>query len=140
MESSFEPPVSLETGRVSHGYTISVSGNSIYVLWRDEPFGSNHTENDIFFIGSTDNGNTFGEPIRLTNTTKGSPGVDKLGMAASGNNVYVIYLDYLGSSGRDPILFRSTDNGATFSSPIKISTNTEGKLNIVIAGLKAVSI
>jgi hypothetical protein len=43
--------------------SIAASGNNVYVSWWDNRTAGN---NEIFFARSTDNGQTFGEPIMLT--------------------------------------------------------------------------
>ena len=65
-----------------------VSGNNVYVVWRDE---SNGGDTDIFFTVSNDNGQTFVDPpIDLSNNARGSSNQQ---MIVSDNDVYVVWQD-----------------------------------------------
>ena len=74
---------------------------------------------------SSNNGATFGSAIRITTNTGNSryPSV-----AAGGSYVYVAWQDdtpVSGSGGKPEIWMRvSANNGASFGSAIRISTNT----------------
>jgi hypothetical protein len=74
---------------------------------------------------------TFGNPpINLSNNPTNS---FRPGVAVSGNNVYVVWHD--GISGNYEVFFKkSTDGGATFSSPINLSNNrtesTSGQISV----------
>jgi hypothetical protein len=115
-----------ESGR----HRIAVSDNNVYVVWR-------HSD-DIFFRTSNDNGATFGDVINLSNNavsiSENTPDQSNGGnatntkrsdlpqIAASSNNVYVVWADYV--PGDYDIQFRaSNDNGATFGSAVNIETS-----------------
>src|SRR5574340_851853 len=52
-------------------------------------------------------------------------------MTASGNNVYVAWMENWGGTGNSYAVFeRSTDSGNTFSAPITLSNSTDGDANI----------
>ena len=55
--------LSESTDFFSIGQQISSSGNNVYVVWREDPSGSNA---DIFFAFSTDNGQTFSTPDNIS--------------------------------------------------------------------------
>jgi len=78
------------------------------------------SNNEIFYTRSTDGGASFGSTINISNNPGNSlnPSV-----AASGNNVYVMWVDQL--SGPTDIISRtSTDGGTTFESePSNVSAN-----------------
>jgi hypothetical protein len=100
--SSFEP-------------RIAVSGNNVYVVWRDNTPGNN----DIFLRASNDNGSTFNEIINLSNNSGAS---DSPHIAVSDNTVYVVWQD--NTPGNDEVFFSASDNnGATFSRPVNLSNN-----------------
>ena len=90
-----------------------MSGNNLYVVWEHSP----ENNGAVFFTRSTDNGATF-EKIKNIGNNTGYNGFPQL--AASGNNVYLIWHD-----ATDGIFFtRSTDNGATFENIKNIGNNT----------------
>lgn len=91
-------------------------GNNVYVLYQENAVsGSSH----IFFRKSPDVGHSFDSPIRLDNKSGNSPLV-----AASGNNVYVAWLDKYGGYPPSQVLFsKSTDDGKIFSNPIVLDGN-----------------
>ena len=92
---------------------IAVSGKNLYVVWEHSP----ENNGAVFFTRSTDNGATF-EKIKNIGNNTGYNGFPQL--AASGNNVYLIWHD-----ATDGIFFtRSTDNGATFEKIKNIGNNT----------------
>lgn len=102
----FSAPLSLSPAAPSaQEPQISVSGNDVYVVWRDN--------NNIFFINSTDNGGTFPDPaINLSNSVSTSRTPE---VAAAGGNVYVVWRE-----GSNIFFVRSTDNGDTFEAPVDI--------------------
>jgi hypothetical protein len=101
---------------------IAASGNNVYVVWREPPTPqSMANEGDIFFRRSTDGGKNFDSTKNLSN----NPGHSEMPqIAASGNNVYVVWQD--STPGNAEILFRrSTDKGDSFDSPENLSNNQE---------------
>jgi hypothetical protein len=86
---------------------LTVSENGIlYVVWRDNSLGNQET----FFAKSTNNGDSFDSTINLSR----SPGdSNSPQIAASGSNVYVLWLD--STTGDYDIFFtKSTNNGDSF--------------------------
>ena len=87
--------------------SVAASGSNVYVSWWDNRTAGN---NEIFLARSTDNGQTFGDAINLSNSTGGSADNQ---ITAKDNDVYVVWWDH--KTGNWEVLFaRSTDNGATF--------------------------
>lgn len=86
---------------------IATSGDNVYVAW-----DSNKTGNrEVLFRASSDGGKTFDDKINISNSTNGRS--DMQDVAASGNNVYVIWCD--DKTGDMEIFIRkSTDGGKTF--------------------------
>lgn len=125
--STFSTPKSLSnTAGFSFSPRIAVDGSGgIDVVWED----AESTTLDIFFSHSTDGGATFSTPKNLTN---GSPGSGSPMVAAdSTGNVFVVWENDSGVLG--VFVSRSTDGGATFSSPMTLSTNTGGSVSPQIA-------
>jgi len=91
------------------------------------------SNNTISVTKSTDGGLTWGTPVAIVNAATTPPFHDKPYMAVDvstaspyKNNVYVSWTNFT-SSGTSPIYFsRSTNGGASFSTPMKIS----GTLNL----------
>jgi hypothetical protein len=101
---------------------ISSSSNSVYVVWQ-ESVGNYASKNyDIFFMKSNDEGDTFGDPVNLSN----NPGFSEHPqIAAVGDNIYIAWVD--DSSGERKIMFcKSPDSGMTFSENIVVAQNTIG--------------
>jgi len=95
---------------------IAVDQNNLYIIWND----SKENSTDIFFVKSTDNGDTFGSPINLSHSTSSSIFTRDYAIAVSGNNIFVVWYD---ASNQENFIFftRSTDGGLTFSNPINLS-------------------
>jgi hypothetical protein len=94
--------------------SIAVSGDNVYVVWQEDQQDSlgNH---EIFYIRSTDAGAMFDSVINISDNAafSGAPSI-----AASGNNVYVVWIDQgavdQGTGGQDIFYRRSTDGGTSF--------------------------
>jgi hypothetical protein len=102
---------------ISANPQIAVSGNNnVYVTWEDDT----PSDFDIFFAVSNNNGTSFGTPINLSNTGRGSffPQI-----AAIGSNVYVTWVD--ATPGND--IFVIT-NAQPFATPVNISNNPGNSL------------
>jgi S1-C subfamily serine protease len=121
--NTFSKPTNLTSGvgKDSETPSIAAFGNIVYVVWTDNSPGNF----DIFFIKSTDGGNTFSKPLNLSN----DPGLSyQPRIVTDGKNiVYVVWTD--NSPGNYNILFtRSLDGGASFDKPI-IFSNLKGVSN-----------
>ena len=120
--NTFSNPSNLTGGRIdSETPSIAAFGNIVYVVWTDNSLGNF----DIFFIKSTDGGNTFSKPLNISN----DPGLSYLPRLATNgkNNLYVVWTD--NSRGNYNILFtRSLNGGAGFDKPIILS-NLKGVSN-----------
>lgn len=110
-----------------------VGTNDVYVVWRAFPGGN---FNNVGFSVSHDNGNTWSPATDITsnfftmdsvhgndrNNTSPSIAVDSTGGPNAGT-IYVVYANNNLHDGADIAFQRSTDGGATFSSPVKINAN-----------------
>ena len=82
--NSFGPPVNVSNLSAASGYPqFTVTGNDIYVTWTQTISNPNY---DVYFAKSTDNGNTFGTPINLSNNV-GASGWPKI--ASDGGAIYI---------------------------------------------------
>src|SRR5215203_443951 len=104
---------------------LATSGNNVYVVWADNSFSVNR---EIFFARSTDGGNTFGDPINLSNNLGDSYNQE---IFAFGDDIYVVWLDkeeqedpYGSENSHSSILIKSSvDGGATFSQTLSLSNS-----------------
>jgi hypothetical protein len=97
---------------------ISLQGNNIYVVWKQDGLSDNFP--DIFITRSTDGGQTFSEPDNISNTDGGSQ-VPQI--SSEGDNVYVVWEER--APRNEDILFSySHDSGQTFSAPFNISNSS----------------
>jgi hypothetical protein len=115
--SGFSTPINISANQ---GDSIlpqmAVSGNNVYVIWNDNSTG----KYGIIFTKSTDGGTTFGAPIDISRNI-GSSGSPQF--AVSGNDVYAVW--QAKTTGKYQIIFaKSTDGGATFSTPANLSNTT----------------
>ena len=95
---------------------MAVSGNDVYILWNDNSTG----KFGIFLAKSTDGGTNFGAPVNISKNIGSSTSPQ---FAVSGNEVFVVWQGK--TTGKYQIIFaKSTDGGATFSTPVNISNNS----------------
>jgi hypothetical protein len=130
---SFSEPVNLTNNQQDSVYAqVATQGNDVYMVWQENP--QSHAANsdnainyDIFMKKSIDGGLTFGKEINLSN----NPGFSEHPqIAASGNNVYIVWIDnspIIGSSesseNKKILLKKSLDNGNTFGETSILSSN-----------------
>ena len=120
---TFSKPVNLTLGAITHSETPSIAAfrNNVYIVWADS-FPENF---DIFFLKSTNGGNSFTKPMNLSN----DPGISyQPRIATDGNNgVYVLWTD--NSLGNYNILFTKNIGGTTFSMPLVLTNDVKGVSN-----------
>ncbi len=101
---------------------VTASGSDVYVVWSENFLSGGSYYGDILVSHSADGGATFQTPVNITNTPTTN---DQLPIiASSGTNVYVFWTD-------DPVsgelwYSHSTNSGATFSTPVKLSNSVNG--------------
>ena len=129
----FSEPVNLTNNARDSVYAqVASSGENVYIVWQENPPSGFSVQSDglinyeIFIKKSVDGGQTFGDEINLSN----NPGFSEHPqIAASGNNVYVAWIDnspLVGTSSHaednKKIMFKkSTDAGNTFGETITLS-------------------
>lgn len=132
---------------------ISSFGDNVYLAWNIDRIDQSiiskgNTTDGIFFIKSTDNGNSFAKEISLTADQK--PG--EVQIDAEDNNIFIIWgspdpstvtnnqINNLNSNesdsiddGGDGIYFvKSTDNGDSFTKPSFVKDKFQNPLNVEI--------
>ena len=125
--ASFGSPIRITTNTGRSAYpSVAASGTYVYVAWQDDtPVPGSGVQPEIWLRVSSNNGASFGSAIRISTNTGQSmyPSV-----AASGTCVYVAWEDdtiVTGSGALPEVWLRvSSNNGASFGSAIRISTNT----------------
>jgi len=128
--NTFSTPVNVSKNPKSSGAPqIVASGNDVYVAWMDNTPGNY----DVFVAKSTDNASTFGTPVNVSNNTSDS-GYQQI--ALSENNLYVAWTDTISDINYEVLVSKSTDGGATFSTPVNLSKNAgaSGWPQVVVSG------
>src|ERR671929_14703 len=98
---------------------IDASGSQVYIVWSGN--SDNLIPNDLFFIKSTDNGNSFTAESSLSK--KSSLNAE---LVVDGNNVYVIWQDFLRLNNQEILIKKSTDSGNTFRDTSTNISNNKG--------------
>jgi hypothetical protein len=117
--ATWEPAVALTTaGYLADNASITMQQDTIHVVWVDQRDGNY----EIYYKRSIDNGMGWTPGMRLTNNASNSwsPAV-----RCSGSYVYVIWAD--DRNGDWEIYYkRSTDNGQTWGSDIRLTYSNDG--------------
>src|SRR5437879_3797962 len=123
---SFSTTINLSSDPGTSSYPqIAASAGYQYVVWQDDSPGRPNT----FFRAGNHNGTSFGPVINLSPGTGWSQNPQ---IAASGNNVYVVWRD--NTPGNDEVFFAlSTTSGASFASTVNLSNNAGESFNPAIA-------
>jgi hypothetical protein len=125
--ASFGSPIRLSSNAYMSLYpSVAASGSYVYVTWQDHtPVVGSGGAPEVWMRVSSNNGASFGSAVRMSTNAYDS---DYPRVAASGSNVYVVWMDdtpVTGSGGHFEVWLRvSSNNGASFGSAIRISTNT----------------
>lgn len=105
---------------------INPSQQDVYVVWSDDALG----KGGIVYRKSTDGGASFGRTMSLASVSEKSP----YSVAVSGNNVYIVWNDFIPVTGNREILYRkSTDGGALFGRTVNLSNTTGNSSGPVVA-------
>lgn len=98
---------------------ITKSGKNVYIIWHEFPDLINDVP-DIYFSRSTDNGENFGSRKNLSNSATIDSRQEQI--AASKGNVFVVWIETDPVAMLPQVFFtRSTNGGASFTSPKKLS-------------------
>jgi hypothetical protein len=118
---SFSSIVKLNNqGNIVGESQIAASGNQVYIIWSGN--SDNLIPNDLFFIKSTDRGNTFTDAISLSK--KSSLNAE---ISVYGDNVYIPWQDGISKGNNQDILLKqSKDRGNTFTDAIENLSNNKG--------------
>ncbi len=120
---------------------VKISGDNVFIVWPDnktKPFltagaGTDIIPNisdsmlpnwEIFFVRSSDAGETFGIPLNLSNSPNGTstgPEIDIHENNEGINSIFVTFWDNK-TGNQAPYLVLSRDDGSTFTSPIRLNT------------------
>jgi hypothetical protein len=121
--------LSAGVGILSDFPEISASGNSVYVVWVDRVrdymarIVSSVGKDEIFFLKSTDGGNSFSNAINLSNDTQIATNPQ---LAINGANVYLAWYDRDNATNTNKIVFlKSIDGGIKFGKIVNLSNTSE---------------
>jgi hypothetical protein len=135
--ASFGNAINLSNSATSsYSPAIAASGNNVYVVWSGTPSQLPNANEEIFYKRSINGGASF---IFYTFNLSLNSGHSMFpAIAASGNNVYVVWVDT--TPGNIGVLYkRSTDGGANFGSAINISYGVGGGLFPDIAAVNNIT-
>src|SRR5919198_988152 len=114
--TAFGSPVNLSnnTGLSEHPQ-LAAYGSNVYAAWADNTPGNR----EVLLARSTDGGASYGQARNISNNTSDSHNQE---MAASGDNVYLVWVDQ-DEQENTCIMFRaSNDGGATFGRMMNVSS------------------
>jgi hypothetical protein len=101
--------------------SVAAQGPDVHVVWHElRHTSANPTNEEVYYIRSTDHGATWNPEARLTNDTSHSwhPRI-----AVSGSTIHVAWADY--RTGLWQVWYkRSTDYGATWQDDVQLSNGT----------------
>jgi hypothetical protein len=113
----------------SRNLELSAFEDNVYAVWLDEDEQGNGI---ILFTASNDGGESFGNPITIARNVTTNNDFTFPKVAAYGNNVYIAWnvIDSRSTQGEGEIItdllyVKSSDQGNTFSPPIKLNNNGE---------------
>jgi hypothetical protein len=113
----------------SRNLELSAFENNVYAVWLDEDEQGNGI---ILFKASNDGGETFGNPITIAHNVTTNNDFTFPKVAAYGNNVYIAWnvAESWSTQGEGEIItdllyVKSSDQGNTFSPPVKLNNNGE---------------
>jgi hypothetical protein len=103
---------------------IAASGNNVYVTWLENDIGKNTSANfRLFFRASTTQGSYFNDDKIIDKKTGQIPFLPRV--TASGNNVYLTWVDSTKQGGSEIYFSKGSDNGTSFTKPERISDRKE---------------
>ncbi len=134
--ATWTSPVTITpVGRTIFRARIVASGQFVHVAGASDPTG----DASFWYFRSTDNGATWAATALALNLGKYGGGQT---VAVDGATVHVAYTDATGTVGAGPTLYRrSTDNGATWGTPVNIGevssvSSKQGRVQLTASGGK----
>ncbi|HXG64868.1 MAG TPA: sialidase family protein [Blastocatellia bacterium] len=119
---TFSEPV--QVSPASHSATqtrITVdAGGALHIVW----IGESEGDSNIFHTRSSDGGQTFSEPVNVSNTGRGR--MYKPYITTFQDEVYIAYNDQASHS-RQVFVVKSKDGGNTFMEPVQVSNANREK-------------
>ncbi|MFY9965210.1 MAG: sialidase family protein [Nitrososphaeraceae archaeon] len=104
---------------------VGSSNNNTYVVWQESVPGNTDRNYEIFFKKSSDDGNSFGERIQLSDNIGFS---EHPQMASDNNNVYVVWAD--DTNVNKQIYFKKSNNGGnSFGEQMLLSDGNSNAFN-----------
>ncbi|MGA9319371.1 MAG: sialidase family protein [Nitrososphaeraceae archaeon] len=104
---------------------VGSSNNNTYVVWQESVPGNTDRNYEIFFKKSSDDGNSFGERIQLSDNIGFS---EHPQMASENNNVYVVWAD--DTTVNKQIYFKKSNNGGnSFGEQMLLSDGNSNAFN-----------
>lgn len=127
--ATFGDTINLSNNPASLSYNpqIVTFGENVYIVWEDDEGNSGNS--DIFFIRSSDGGNTFTSKRNLSKDPSGSGSPQ---LSVLGDNVYVAWTG-TSPDNTDIFLALSENNGNSFSEPENLSNDPDISFNPVIS-------
>ena len=112
--STFSKPLDISKSTSDAGYPeLAVFENNVYVTWTNTMSVNNY---DVLFSKSSDGGQTFIDPINISNNA-GASGWPQISVAG---DVYVSWVDNTPGN-FDIYIAKSIDDGKSFETPVNIS-------------------
>ena len=127
--ATFGNTINLSNNPASLSYhpKIVASGENVYIVWEDDDGNSGNS--DIFFMKSSDAGNSFTDKSNLSNDPSGS-GTPQL--SVSGGEVYVAWMG-TSPDNTDIFLAQSQNDGNTFTLPENLSNDPDISFNPILS-------
>jgi hypothetical protein len=102
---------------------IAVSNGTVHVVLVEHE--SVDVGSDLYYMRSTDNGDTWSTPVQISDETDPTTTTAKPTIAVNGDNVYITWQDERASESDIEVIYRrSTDGGLTFEAQQNISRNS----------------
>src|SRR5574341_683372 len=144
---TFEDPIMLSNNTHNHnsaGPNIAISGSNVYVAWFQDTFCSSMEPPDprcqpgIMFRKSSDNGKTFADaisiPIRNIPLILGGFPQPPPEIAAAGNDVYISWWDYDGTTNKSDVFLAKSDGNGFEVTSLANGEAGEGETRVIASG------